>query len=116
MNDSVGCEPLCITFQNTSTIASGNNAQFSWNFGDGSPISTSQDLFHCYVNESINSTVLYSPELTVTSDSGCVTTLIKTNHITVYPLPEAGFTVLPQTATITDPVITTKNKYQQYNK
>ncbi len=105
VNDTVGCEPLCITFQNTSTITSGNNAQFSWNFGDGSPISTSQDLFHCYENGSVNSTAFYTPELTVTSDSGCVIELTKTNYITVHPLSEANFTTQPQTATIIDPVI-----------
>jgi gliding motility-associated-like protein len=104
-SDTVGCKPLCVSFQNTSTIASGANASFFWNLGDGSPVSSLQDLLHCYTNDSVYSAVSYSPTLTVTSDSGCIKTVSKNNYITVYPSPNAIFRIQPQVATITDPVI-----------
>ncbi len=105
-SDTVGCEPLCITFQDASSIASGNNAQLQWNFADGSSTSNSPEPLHCYINDSVFSPISFSPTLKVTSDSGCVSTTSKNNYITVYPNPDAGFTVQPETTTITDPIIT----------
>ncbi len=108
--DTVGCEPLCVTFQNTSTIATGNNTHFVWNLGDGSPLNNLPiDLLHCYKNDSLFAPIRYSLTLTVTSDSGCVSTKIKNNYITVYPNPNAVFSVLPSTATVTDPVVSFTN-------
>lgn len=103
--DTIGCAPLCVSFQNSSSIATGNNIQYLWDFGDGSPTSTSQDQLHCYTNNSVFSPVSFTPIVTVTSDSGCVTSGSKINFITVYPNPNASFTVSPQTSTIVDPVI-----------
>ena len=108
-NDTMGCANLCLSFQNTSTIATGHNAGSVWDCGDGSPISTSQDLLHCYGNTALFAPMLYTPSLTVTSDSGCVTTLTKTNFITVFPNPHAAFTALPETTTIVNPLITIKD-------
>jgi len=108
-DDTIGCEPLCISFQNLSSIASGNNVSFSWSFGDGSPIMNTQDLFYCYANDSVYSPVLYTPTLTVTSDSGCVSVLSKNNYITVYPKPDAIFTVQPKATSIVDPLISIKD-------
>jgi len=105
-NDTIGCEPLCVSFQNLSFIATGNNASRSWSFGDGSPTGTSQDIVHCYKNDSVFATNFFTVSLTVTSDSGCVSSLTKNNYITVYPNPNAAFSVQPQTTVITDPVIT----------
>jgi gliding motility-associated-like protein len=119
-SDTIGCEPLCISYQNSSFISTGNNVTWLWNLGDGSPTSNSQDLFHCYTNQSVYLPISYSPTLTITSDSGCVSVLSKNNYITVYPLPDAGFTVQPQTATIVDPVVsithlTTGGNYWNWN-
>ncbi len=101
-NDTVGCEPLCIGFQNLSSIATGTNVQWMWDFGEGS---ASSDPNHCYNNSSVVLPEFFSVTLTVTSDSGCISSLSKNNYITVYPNPNAGFTVDPQTAVVTDPVI-----------
>jgi gliding motility-associated-like protein len=108
-NDTAGCEAFCISFQNLSAIQTGINSHFVWDFGDSSPTSSLQDVFHCYTNDSIFLPAFYSPVLTVTSDSGCVTSKSKTNYITVFPSPNAIFTVQPQTATMTDPLITITN-------
>ncbi len=101
-NDTTGCSPLCITFQNSSVISAGGIASWTWSFGDGSSAS---DPYHCYTN---NSTFLinnFNVSLTVTSDSGCVSSLSKNNYITVYPNPIANFTIDPQTTTLSNPII-----------
>lgn len=103
--DTVGCSPLCVSFQNSFSIATGTNVQFLWGFGDGGTPGSSQNVEHCYTNNSVSSLVSFTPTVTVTSDSGCVTSRSKTNYITVYPNPNASFTVSPQTSTIVDPVI-----------
>ncbi len=108
-NDSVGCEPLCVSFQNLSSILTGTNATWLWNFGDLSPSSNSEEPTHCYTNDSIYSLNSFDVTLTATSDKGCVTTFSKNNYITVYPNPIASFTAQPQTTTITDPIISIKD-------
>jgi len=107
--DTAGCEPMCTSFINSSSITPGTNTLWLWNFGDGSPTSNSQSLDHCYINDSIYSPNFFDVTLTVTSDSGCVSTLSKNNYITVYPNPTANFTVQPTTTSITDPIISFAN-------
>ena len=104
-NDTVGCEPLCISFQDLSSVYTGTNIQWSWNLGDGSVVNNSQNIDHCYANDSVFAPNFFDVTLTVTSDSGCVSTLSKNNYITVYPLPESNFAVQPEIASIIDPVI-----------
>jgi gliding motility-associated-like protein len=104
-NDTIGCEPLCISFLNSSTILSGGNIKWAWVLGDGNSINNSQSFDHCYINDSVFAANFYTVTLTVTSDSGCVSALSKNNYITVYPNPNANFTVQPKTAVITNPVI-----------
>lgn len=106
--DTAGCEPLCAPFQNTSSILTGSNISLLMDFGDGN-ITSSQDLLHCYTNSSVYSPAYYSPILTVTSDSGCVTTVSKINYITVYPNPISAFTVESEIVSIINPVISTSN-------
>lgn len=99
-----GCEPLCIAFQDSSSVTLGNNIQWTWNVGDGSAESNLQNFEHCYTNDSLFAPVSFNITLTVTSDSGCVTTASKNNFITVYPNPVADFKTDPQTKTVIDPV------------
>ena len=108
-SDTAGCEPLCLSFQSFSTISSGTNMQWSWNVGDGSIVNNSQTFDHCYDNDSVYAPNFFTVTLSVTSDSGCVSSLTKNNYIVVYPTPDASFTVQPQTAIITNPVITITN-------
>jgi len=104
-NDTIGCEPLCISFQNSSTVVTGYNALWLWDFGDGSPTSNLENVQHCYISDSIFSPYPLSVSLQVTSDSGCVTIGSKSNYVIVYPNPVANFTVQPEVTTIVDPVI-----------
>lgn len=108
-SDTVGCEPVCLSFQNSPLVPSGVNVQWAWSLGDGSPVSTSQNFEHCYDNDSVFAPNYYTVTLTVTTDGGCDATVTKTNYITVYPNPVANFTAQPQLTTITDPLITFTN-------
>ena len=86
-----GCEPLCLTLINNSTVAGGTIASWVWSYGDGSAPDTTH--YHCY-----QAAGQYSVGLTVTSNSGCVSTLTNTNMITVHPTPVADFTAPAQTS------------------
>jgi gliding motility-associated-like protein len=99
--DTVVCEPFCVQFQDLSTIATGTTTSL-WNFGDGN---TGTNPKHCYVDNSVFTPALFTVTLTVSSDSGCVSTITKNNYITVNDKPVANFTVQPSSAKITNPVI-----------
>ena len=103
--DTAGCEPLCLSLQNASFVPGGAVANWLWDFGDNTQNSSSQDVLHCYYNDTILIPRFFSPTLTVASDSGCVSILTKNNYIAVFPGPIAQFTVSPQTATSTYPLI-----------
>lgn len=108
-SDTAGCEPLCITFQNASSIINGSISNWQWDFGDGGTANIAQDVQHCYINENTDLPVVFSPSLTAVSDSGCTTVSTKPNYITVYPAPVAEFTASPGVASLTSPTIDINN-------
>jgi len=91
--DSVwaGCVPLTLTFVNYSQ----NATSWVWNFGDGSPNSTSLNPTHTFVNPGV-----YQMYLAVQNNFG-VDTAFAT--IVVYPKPTAGIKVLTVTPNIFEP-------------
>ncbi|MES2593083.1 MAG: PKD domain-containing protein [Bacteroidota bacterium] len=101
-DDTVGCEPLCINFQNLSSITNGT-VSWLWDFGNGSA-SSLENPGHCFINDSVYAPLNYNVVLTVTSDSGCAASLSKSN-ITVYPRSVPNFTAEPGTASIVNPII-----------
>ncbi|MFL5752967.1 MAG: PKD domain-containing protein [Bacteroidia bacterium] len=80
-----GCSPLVISFSNTSSNAS----SYSWNFGDGSAVSSAITPAHTFVNSSTTATATYSVQLIAENLSGCKDSLLKT--LTVFPTIIAGF-------------------------
>lgn len=108
-SDSAGCEPLCINFQDFSTINSGNILNRVWNLGDASIVNNSLNFEHCYINDAVYLPNSHTVSITVTSDSGCVNILSKNNYITVFPSPVASFAAQPETTTSADPVISIKD-------
>lgn len=84
----INCSPLPVQFTNTSTGSTG----YSWDFGDGSAVSTTENPNHTFVN---NSSFLqtFVTGLTVTSLNGCTNTA--TQNILVYPSPNFSFVALP---------------------
>ena len=70
-----GVEPLAVTFTDSST-AYDTPLTYSWDFGDGAPLSTEQNPVHVYEQDGV-----YVAELTVTDNDG--TTDTATTTITV---------------------------------
>lgn len=68
-----GSDPIVVDFTNTSTDAT----DFSWNFGDGSPVSTQSAPSHTF-----NGLGIYTVTLTVTAPTGG-TPQTRTDYITV---------------------------------
>lgn len=101
-DDTVGCEPLCVNFQNLSSITNGS-VSWLWDFGNGST-SSMGNPGHCFNNDSTYAPLNYIVLLTVTSDSGCTAALSKSN-ITVYPRPVPDFTMEQSTVSIVNPII-----------
>jgi len=85
---TLDCAPLIVNFTNTST---GGNS-YLWDFGDGTPTDTSMNPVHTYQNltQFIDNDLL---TLIVTNASGCTDTVQK--NIVVYPEPQFGFSVNP---------------------
>jgi len=79
------CEPAEIVFTNTST----GNPQFSWDFGDGSPLSTVTNPSHTYTD-----TGTYPVTLIATTGS-CSDTFTLVPPLLIYPVPAADFTFQP---------------------
>jgi gliding motility-associated-like protein len=84
------CERNGITFTDSSSIpaASGTITNWSWNFGDGTPVvnsNTSAPVSHIYAT--YNSS--YIVTLTITTSNGCKVSKQKT--LSVNPLPQPAF-------------------------
>ena len=103
VDDVVGCTPFLVNVHNESIGVD----DYYWDFGDGSPVSSTDldTLSHVYLNSG-GSTVVYPLRLIVTNEEGCSDTMIR--NITVHPEITANFTadVLngchPLTVTFTD--------------
>ena len=76
-----GCEPLTVTFKNTSIYGS----SLRWDFGDGDT-SSSLNPVHTYFNNG-----RYFVKLTVTEGGICSDSITQTKPIEVYPKPMANF-------------------------
>jgi gliding motility-associated-like protein len=95
-NIMAGCSPVCVDFSDISTIGNpGQITAWTWDFGDGSPTSSTQNPTHCYTAPGS-----YDVTLTVKTADGCIQTITMTNYITVYANPVAAFGVSPQPTTL----------------
>ncbi|MBL0328955.1 MAG: gliding motility-associated C-terminal domain-containing protein [Bacteroidetes bacterium] len=98
-NITSGCEPLCVTFTDASTVAGGTTAAWSWDFDNGSVSTLQAPAPICY------NSGLYDITLTVTSSGGCTATSTINNMINVSPQPVAAFIFGPQPTNTANPVI-----------
>jgi gliding motility-associated-like protein len=74
------------SFTDNSTIGAPYSiSNWSWNFGDGSPVVTTINSTHQY-----NSDGLYTVTLTTTSTNGCTSN--NSTVVEIYPIPVANFT------------------------
>ncbi len=86
-----GCPIHCVSFSDSSKIAGTTDVidKWRWDFGDlGSSYNTSNigNPQHCYENPGF-----YDVTLTVTSNQGCVSKLVKPKMIHVFEMPVAEF-------------------------
>lgn len=77
-----------ITFTSTSTPGNSTITQYNWNFGDGNSGNTA-NVSHNYANAGN-----YTITLVVTDQNNLSDPEVKTNYITINPLPTAQFTNL----------------------
>lgn len=97
--ETEGCQPYSIHFLDESTIPSGYTiVQWNWDLGVGP--SSSQFPTAQYPLDGT-----YTIQLIATSAKGCVDSLTKTDYITIYPKPKAGFEATPQPTDILYPFI-----------
>lgn len=96
---SLGCDPMEVKFNNTSTGSS--TLSYLWNFSDGTS-STEASPTHIFSPVGI-----YNYTLTIISNSNCIDTsqIISVSSITVNPSPIGGFIATPTLTTIFDPDI-----------
>lgn len=89
-----GCNPLTVTFTNTTDpIYVGNSCV--WNFGDGSdPLEACGTTTHIYTNPG-----WYHLKLRITTPQGCTDQLIVPGAVLVDPAPKATFVFTPNPAT-----------------
>lgn len=75
------CSGSLVSFTNTST---GSGLTYSWNFGDGSPVSTLPNPTHTYTSYGCG-TQNYTATLTVTDSNGCTSTVSHTVSVLQQP-------------------------------
>jgi gliding motility-associated-like protein len=96
------CNPLETMFINNTDSKFQGKAE--WSLGRGK-VSTEWDN----VNASYTSSGYYDIELTVTSNEGCMDTLLKEDYVQVYPDPVVDFIYQPNPATLSNSGIRFQN-------
>ncbi len=87
-----GCSPLAVTFTDASTAPSGSTiTKWEWDFNNDGTIdrtaSSGAPFSFTYTNPGT-----YSVYLRVTTDKGCIATVLKTNYVTVNAVPACTIT------------------------
>ncbi|MBI1288448.1 MAG: PKD domain-containing protein [Flavobacteriales bacterium] len=100
-----GCQPLQVQFYDGSSIpAPYSLASWEWTLGSDSSIANGPNPYMMY-NPEIDPLDIaqFDISLTVTSAKGCVSDIYRPNYITVYPKPDALFSVDEQVKNIIKP-------------
>ena len=79
------CQNDSTTFTDLSSVASGSITNWSWDFGDGSPLSALQSPKHLYLTSGT-----FNVKLIVTSDFGCLDSITKQVIVNSNPSSDAG--------------------------
>jgi gliding motility-associated-like protein len=91
-----GCTPICVNFTGVSSTPPVN---CSYDFGDGNT-ATGCNPQHCYTTAG-----LYSVTYTVQDANGCQSSVVNSNMINAYPIPQPGLTVTPPVTSILLPIV-----------
>ena len=87
LNDN-GCAPLFVGFNNTTSLTQGFNDKlyYTWYFGDG-------DTSHTrYPNHVYQYPGTYTVSLAVRTQNTCYDSIVKTNVVEVFPVPNPAYT------------------------
>ena len=96
------CVPATLTFSNTSS--SRDPMKTLWEFNDGKR-SEEKDYLKVFTRSGV-----YSASLTIITDGICKdTSRTSVSHVTIFPLPVAGFSFYPRVTTILDPIVFIKS-------
>lgn len=81
---TTGCVPLFTTF-NDSSVSDSALVQWTWDFGDNTPIQTTNSPS---INHTYTTVGFYTVTMTVTDINGCTKTMVRPNYIQpTYPSP-----------------------------
>ncbi len=86
------CDTLCTIFVDQSSISSGSIVSWDWDFGNGDISSLQypiQTCYHAYLGG--DSISYFSPQLLVTSDSGCSNVITYPGYISLQTMPNVDF-------------------------
>ncbi|MGB0887724.1 MAG: PKD domain-containing protein [Vicingaceae bacterium] len=100
--DTAGCSPFNVNFLDLSV----GGLNYTWDFGDGSPIENTQHPNHEYINTTAND-VNFTATLIIESVFGCFDTV--QNIITVFATPDVAFTPTPLTQTYPNATVSFTN-------
>ena len=100
-----GCQPLEVQFNDESSIPSPYVlSSWEWNISGDSSVATSPNPFYVYDPEIAPLDIAqFNVSLMVTSGNGCISQILRPNYITVYPKPDALFSVDEKLKNIIDP-------------
>ena len=89
----IGCSPLAVTFTDASTAPSGETiTKWEWDFNNDSTIDRTDTSAPAPFVYTYSSPGTYSVSLRVTTNKGCINTVVKTNYITVNAVPSCAIT------------------------
>ena len=87
-NPLSGCEPLTVSFNETSAPSS---STYLWSFSD-TTTSSIRNPVHIFQHDG-----LFDVNIHITDVNGCSTDTLLHSYITVFPIPDVNFTVNPST-------------------
>ena len=104
VSDNEGCIPFVVPFRNLST-SSDIIASYSWNFFEQDGASTSQDT----PTYTFTIPGTYDVSLWIETIKGCKDSILKSQFITVRPLPLAGFNFSDNPVDVLNPAVYISN-------
>lgn len=99
VNPDSACQPFEIQLIDQSSVSSGTVVSWNWVISNGETSIQSSPSFY-FTNDGT-----YDVFLKVTSNYGCLDSLLVNNAFTIHPKPEADFSFDPQPASEFNPVI-----------
>lgn len=78
------CAGVVVNFTDQTTFPSGNITDWTWNFGDGSPVDNTQNTTHSFTNAG-----QFDVTLVATGNNNCIATFSQT--VEAFPIPVPDF-------------------------